>query len=103
MEAFMHQGRHLDPVSDIYYEWRSEIHNFNNEIAVYMTATSRERQVKITATFTERELHSYGEDLCVREAMARAERRLTMAPPVKQENTRGVLRHLVQMAKAVAA
>jgi hypothetical protein len=103
MEAFMHQGRFVDPTSEIAFEWRTESSNYVGKVSIHMKAIGRDSHALITAVFSDEEVHRYGNDACVLEAMARAERELTIVRPTKRENTRGVLRHLVQMARTVAA
>jgi hypothetical protein len=69
-----------------------------------MVARSRGRQVQIEMLVSDGDLVDKGETECVREAMILAEQALMrdLAKP-EGDNTRGVLRHLVQMAKAAVA
>ena len=104
MDAFRYQGRYLDPVSKITYAWTSESFDFYESVAIHMNASNRNHRVRVTSTFANAHVHNVDENACVRAAMQRAEDALyNEAARSEGSNTRGVLRHLVQMARAVAA
>lgn len=105
MEAFtIHQSSYLDHDSQVGYEWWAESSPAMFQTVLHMVARSRGQQVKIEMTVSDGDRVDKGEEACVREAMILAEQALMrdLAKP-EGSNTRGVLRHLVQMAKAVAA
>lgn len=105
MEAFMHQGRYIDATSQIAFEWRSETTDpVQGSVAVTMVAIKDNFKAQVTTQFTEVDLIRASEQDLIRECMFRAKRQLLdhMAR-TPRENTRGVLRHLVRMARTVAA
>lgn len=105
MEAFSHFGRYRDPASQLIYQWKSLSNPSDFTTSIDMRVSGFDRTSTIISRFNDDEMTAMGEDACVREAMKLAEREFGLPSwrPESQENTRGVLHHLVQMARELVA